>query len=99
MAIPFSFSNPMPQTNPILITANTQASPGSWDAFPTLTTVNSVPVSAYLELQGTNGAFLVNRLTTTQKNALVTVVDGMILYDTTLQKFQFREAGAWVALP
>ncbi len=95
MAIPFSFGNPTPQTNPILITANTQASPGSWDAFPTLTTVNSVPVSAYLELQGTNGALLLNRLTTAQKNAVVTLVNGMILYDSTLDKFQFREAGSW----
>ena len=33
----------------------------------------------------------------TQKNAL-TPVNGMIVFDTTLNKFSFYQAGAWVQL-
>ena len=50
--------------------------------------------SALLELASTIGALLITRLTTTQKNAL-TPVNGMIVYDSTLGKFQGYEAGAW----
>lgn len=53
-------------------------------------------ISALLELASTTGALLVPRMTTTQKNAL-TAVNGMIVYDTTLAKFQGYEAGAWAA--
>ena len=53
--------------------------------------------SALLDLTSTTGSLLVSRMTTTQKNAL-TAVNGMILYDTTLNKFQGYEAGAWVNL-
>jgi hypothetical protein len=53
--------------------------------------------SALLDLTSTTGALLVPRMTTIQKNAL-TAVNGMILYDTTLNKFQGYEAGVWVNL-
>ncbi len=45
----------------------------------------------------TTGAFIPNRLTTTQRDAL-TAVNGMIIYNTTLEKFQGRENGAWANL-
>lgn len=51
--------------------------------------------SAALDIQSTVGALLVPRMTTTQKTAL-TPTNGMIIYDTTLSKFSFYEAGAWV---
>ena len=54
----------------------------------------SPATSALLELASTIGALLVTRMTTTQKNAL-TPVNGMIVYDSTLGKFQGYEAGAW----
>jgi hypothetical protein len=38
---------------------------------------------------------MVPRMTTVQKNAL-TAQDGMIVYDTDLTAFYFREAGVWV---
>src|SRR3972149_3312593 len=53
--------------------------------------------SAVLDLQSTVGALLVPRMTTAQKTAL-TAVNGMILYDTDLGKFQGYEAGAWINL-
>lgn len=48
-----------------------------------------------LILNSTSNALLVPRMTTTQKNAL-TAVNGMILYDTTLNAFYFYENGSWV---
>lgn len=55
---------------------------------------NPTNTSVGLEVQSTTLALLVSRLTTTQKNAL-TPLNGMIVYDTTLGKFQGYEAGAW----
>jgi hypothetical protein len=50
--------------------------------------------SALLDLTSILGALLLTRMTTTQKNAL-TAVNGMVLYDSTLNKFQGRQAGSW----
>ena len=48
-----------------------------------------------IDLQSTRGALLVNRLTTTERNAL-TAINGMIIYNTTTAAFNFYENGAWV---
>lgn len=53
--------------------------------------------SALLDLTSTTGALLLTRMTTAQKNAL-TAVNGMVLYDSTLNKFQGYENGAWTSL-
>ena len=53
--------------------------------------------SALLDLTSTTGALLTSRMTTTQKNAL-TAVNGMVLYDSTLDQLHGRIAGAWVDL-
>lgn len=50
--------------------------------------------SSILELSSTTGALLLSRLTTTQRNAL-TAVNGMIIYNSTTNKVQAYEAGAW----
>jgi hypothetical protein len=55
----------------------------------------SPATSALLELSSTTGVLLLSRMTTTQKNNL-TPVNGMQVYDLTLEKFQKREGGAWV---
>ncbi len=52
--------------------------------------------SAALDVSTTTGALVVPRMTTTQKNAL-TATNGMIVYDTTLNKFSGYENGAWVS--
>jgi len=44
-----------------------------------------------------NGIF-VPRVTTVQRDALINVMNGQLIYNTTLDKFQGREAGAWVNL-
>jgi hypothetical protein len=51
--------------------------------------------SAILEIASTTGALLLPRMSTTEVNAL-TAVNGMSLYDSTLNTFKFRQNGAWV---
>ena len=53
--------------------------------------------SAILELESTTGALLLPRMTTTQRDAL-TAVNGMIIYNSTTNKFQGYENGAWTNL-
>jgi hypothetical protein len=48
-----------------------------------------------LDVSSTTGAFIVPRMTTAQINAL-TPVNGMIIYNTTDNQFNFYENGAWV---
>jgi len=48
-----------------------------------------------LDMSSAAGAFIVPRMTTAQRNAL-TPVNGMIVYNTTDNQFNFYEAGAWV---
>lgn len=50
-----------------------------------------------IKIEGTNSALTLSRLTTTQRNAL-TADNGMLIYNTTLNKFQGYENGAWVNL-
>ena len=51
--------------------------------------------SATLELNTTDGALLVSRLTEAQKLALKNPVDGMIIYNSTNKEFEFRKDGVW----
>jgi len=41
---------------------------------------------------------LVPRLTTEQRDSIQSPEDGQLIYNTTLNKFQGRESGAWVNL-
>lgn len=52
-------------------------------------------INGSLDVATTTGAFIVPRMTTTQRDAL-TAVNGMIIYNTTTNQFNFRENGAWV---
>lgn len=60
------------------------------------TTVSSYDAS--LELGQTNRALILNRLTTTQMNAITDPENGMVIYNTTTGKFTGYAGGAWVAL-
>lgn len=48
-----------------------------------------------LDVTSTTGALIVPRMTTAQRDAL-TAVNGMIIYNTTTNEFNFYENGAWV---
>lgn len=62
---------------------------------PGPTLVGGVRVAAILELQSTTGAFLLPRMTTTQRNALAPLANGMMVYDSTANDTYAYEAGAW----
>jgi len=51
--------------------------------------------STILDLISTTKALLVPRMTTTQRNAISSPVNGMIIYDTTAHQFSGRVNGAW----
>ncbi|MFH2141130.1 MAG: hypothetical protein ABIJ97_01810 [Bacteroidota bacterium] len=54
----------------------------------------SAPQGA-LDVSSTTGGFIVPRMTTTQRNAM-TAINGMIIYNTTSNNFNFYENGVWV---
>jgi len=67
-------------TENVLITATFHAPNGSTDAIPPFTQVAGQNVSAALEIQSTDGALLLPRLTTAQMEALLPYV-GMLIYN------------------
>ena len=54
-------------------------------------------IKSLREYLSQNGIF-VPRLTTDQRNALQNVINGQLIYNTSTEKFQGRENGAWVNL-
>lgn len=49
--------------------------------------------SSMLDITSTTQGFLTPRMTTTQRTAIVTPADGLIVYDTTLKSFYYYNAG------
>lgn len=58
---------------------------------------SSPAASAILDITSTIGAVLFPRMTTAQRDAL-TAVNGMVIYNSTLDKLQVRAGGAWISL-
>jgi len=54
--------------------------------------------SAILDVTSTTGGVLFPRMTTTQRDAIGSPANGLVLYNTTTNKLQVRAAGAWVDL-
>jgi hypothetical protein len=54
--------------------------------------------SALLDLVSTSKGLLPPRMTTTQRNAIASPAEGLIVYDTDLHALYQRQNGAWVAL-
>lgn len=54
--------------------------------------------SAALEVSSTSGGVLLPRMTTTERDAISSPTDGLVIYNTTTNQFQGRANGAWVNL-
>ncbi|HEY1646131.1 MAG TPA: hypothetical protein VGF75_07275, partial [Candidatus Saccharimonadales bacterium] len=71
--------------------------PGGVATFTTVANAQGfqVPISAAVEIQSTTGAFVVPRMTTAQRGALI-VAEGMVVFDTDLDQFLFYQGGMWI---
>lgn len=54
--------------------------------------------SAIVDVQGTNGGFLCPRLTTTQRNAIVSPAEGLMVYNTSTSAFNYYNGSTWTAV-
>jgi hypothetical protein len=57
---------------------------------------SSANASAILDATSTTKGFLPPRMTTTQKNAIASPANGLIVFDTDLQNICYRRDGVWV---
>lgn len=56
---------------------------------------SSINASAILDVTSTARGFLAPRMTTAQKNAIATPATGLLVYDTTLNAFNFYNGSVW----
>jgi len=54
--------------------------------------------SAAIDISSTTGGLLFPRMTTTQRDAIPSPADGLVIYNTSLSKLQVRASSAWVDL-
>jgi len=59
---------------------------------------NAPDASATLDITSTTGGVLFPRMTTTQRDAISSPADGLVLFNTTDTKLQVRAGAAWVNL-
>jgi hypothetical protein len=60
-----------------------------------LINTTSINASAQAQIDSTTKGFLPPRMTTVQKDAILTPTPGLVVYDTTLNKLCVRGASAW----
>ena len=58
----------------------------------------SPDASALLDITSTSKGILVPRMTTTQRNAISSPTNGLLVYDITDNSFWFRKANSWISL-
>ena len=51
--------------------------------------------SAALHISSTDKGVIIPRLTTTQRNAVVNPAEGLMIYNTTLDRFEYYDGSAW----
>jgi hypothetical protein len=61
-----------------------------------ITTANGTSYSAILQADSTTQGFLPPRMTTAQRTAIASPVNGLIVFDTDLQNLCYRRDGVWV---
>lgn len=58
----------------------------------------AIAASALLELKSTTKGLLIPRMTGTQRDAISSPATGLVIYNTTTNKLNFRAASAWEAV-
>jgi hypothetical protein len=103
MAYPINLNAPATYTTAVLIADEVQTTGGSPDSITgglSLEGADLLPVAAALEVQSTKGAILAPRMTTSQVTNLDSsssvTVDGMMLFDSTIGGFKFKQAGSFI---
>lgn len=59
---------------------------------------SQVNASAALEVAATNKGFLPPRMDSTQRNAISSPANGLVIYNTNTNKYNVRESGKWVEM-
>jgi len=96
-------------TNNFGFNSNIAAGTGRWNFFAGGTAQNyfagkvgigniTPAASAALDVTSTTAGVLFPRMTETQRDAIASPADGLVLYNTTTNKLQVRAGGAWVDL-
>lgn len=75
-------------TTPLVVNANGQLGLGA----------TTVAASALLELTSTTQGLLGPRMTTTQRDAIVTPATGLLIYNTTLSSYQVYSGTGWTSV-
>jgi len=57
---------------------------------------SSMSKSAILEMESTDKGILFPRLSTLQRNAIISPVQGLVIYNTTVDSIQYRGISSWV---
>lgn len=52
-------------------------------------------VSAALHVSGTDKGVIIPRLTSTQRNAIINPAEGLLIYNTTLERFEYYDGSNW----
>lgn len=102
MTYPINLSPATELPTSTLISDDVQTPGGSPDSASVQLSVGSnlLPVAAAFEVQSTKGAWLFPRMTTTQITGLNSIgggtVNGMVVYDNTIDGFKFKQAGSFI---
>jgi hypothetical protein len=65
-----------------------------------ISATNTPPnASAMLDVSSTNKGLLPPRMSTAQRNAIVSPADGLLVFDTNTQSYWYRRSSTWTELP
>ena len=88
--------SPATFTTSILIGDPTYTNNAGHDSVPLMTMVGGKPVSAAIEIQSTDAALLLSRMTAVQMNAIPNPTNGMLIYNTTANQMYSYTSGTWI---
>lgn len=74
------------------------ATPNAFNGPTMFGDVQAPQSGAAVEINSTTGGFLLPRMTTTERGLLAASPNGLVIYNTTDNKFNFRQNSAWVEL-